>query len=74
MPSQLSYGYRIESEIGNDGEYREVVVDLGIESISCDIEVSCDHLDHSYRDECCDDLGSYLGERIDIDFSGRHMS
>jgi hypothetical protein len=74
MSGQLSYRYRVESEIGDDGEYREIVVDLGVEAISSDIEISSEHLDEQYRDQSSDDLACDLGDGIGVDFFGRHMS
>ena len=72
ISGELSYRDRVESEVSDDGEYREIVVDLGVESISCDIEISGEYLDEQYRDQSGDDLTGDLGERIGVDFFGRH--
>jgi hypothetical protein len=73
MLRQFPYRDRIESEIGDDGEYREIVVDLGVESISCDIEISCEDLDEIDRDQGSEDLGSDLSECVGVDFASRHI-
>lgn len=52
--------YGIETKIRDDREYREIVVHLGIESVSCDIEIVGEYLDEKYGDECGRDLSSDL--------------
>lgn len=66
----LSDGDGIEPEVGDNGEYREVVIDLGIEPISRNIEVVCEDLYEEYRDECSRHFSGDLCEGIGIDFFG----
>jgi hypothetical protein len=72
MCGELSYGDRVKSEICDHGEYRKIVIDLRVESISCDIEIVREHLDHRDRYKCCYDLGSDLGQSVGIYFLSGH--
>lgn len=69
---EFSYRDRVESEIGDHREYREVIVDLGIESISSDIEIAREELDEEYGYQSGDDLPSDLCESIGVYFTIWH--
>jgi hypothetical protein len=73
VPRQFSYRDRIESEISDNCKYREIVVDLRVESISSDIEISCEDLDEVDGDESGDDLRSDLSDSVGVDFASGHM-
>lgn len=72
MRWELTDGDRIESEIGDHGKYREIVIYLRIESISCYIEISREDLDHGDGDESGEDFACYLGNGVGVDFLGGH--
>ncbi len=69
---ELSDGDGIESEIRDDGEYREIVIYLRVETIARDVEIVREHLDHHDRDKGCEEFGSYLSERVGIYFPSGH--
>lgn len=69
---ELSHGDRIESEICDDGKYREIVVDLRVESISRDIEIVREHLDHGDRDQSRHELTGDLSKCVGIYFPSGH--
>ncbi len=68
----LSHGDGIESEISNHSKYREVVIELRVEAISCDIEEIGDELDHHDRDKGGEEFCSDLGKCIGVDFLSGH--
>ena len=72
MSRKFTDGDRIKPEICYDREYREIVIDLRVESISSDIEIRCKDFDHRDRYKCCEDLPPYLSESIGIDFLRMH--
>lgn len=63
----------IESEIRYDGEDGQVVVDLGVESISSDIQVAREDFDEKYGKERGCHFPGDLREGVGIDFSGGHF-
>ena len=69
---EFSDGDRVESEICDHSKYREKVIDLWIESISFDIEIPSENLDHADRDYGSEDFACDLGKGVGIDFSSRH--
>ncbi len=73
MTSEFAYSDRIESEIRNNSKYRYVVIDLGIESISCDIQISSEYLNEEYGDHRSDDFTCDLCNGIGVDFSIWHV-
>lgn len=69
----LSNRDSIESKVGDDGEYGEIVIDLGIEPIPRDIEVVCEDLDEENGDERGRHFSGDLCKSIRIDFFGGHL-
>lgn len=63
----------IESEISDDGEYGEIVIDLGIEPIPRNIEVVCEDLYEENGNERGRHFPSNLRKSIGVDFFGGHF-
>jgi len=62
--------YSIESEISNNRENRKVVINLGIESVSCDIEIIREYFYEENRNKRSRYFSSDLSNSIGIDFFG----
>jgi len=60
----------IEPEVSDDRENGKIVIDLGIESVSCDIEIVCKYLDEKNRNKCSRYFSSDLSNSIGVDFFG----
>ena len=72
MSGELTDSDRIETKIGDDREDREVVVYLRVESVSCDIEIVREELDHGDRYDRCEDLSTDLSKSVGIYFPSGH--
>ncbi len=68
----FSHGDRIESEISNHREYREIVVYLRVDSIITNIEVPREKSDKSDRYDSSDELASDLCKGVGIYLFRRH--
>lgn len=74
MFSELSDSDGIESEISDNREDGEIVVYLGVESVSSNIEVSRQYLDHPDGNDGGGNFSSDLCERVSVDFFGWHKN
>ena len=72
MSRELTDRDRIESEIGDDREDREIVIYLRVETVSCDIEIVREELDHGDRYDRCEDLPTDLSKSVGIYFPSGH--
>lgn len=58
----------VKSQVGYDRKNRQVIIDLGIEPVSCDIEIVREYLDEEYRDKRRWNLSGDLSKCIEVDF------
>ena len=72
MSRELTDGDRIESEICDDREDREIVIYLRVESVSYDIEIVREELDHGDRYDRCEYFSTDLSQSVGIYFPSGH--